>query len=56
VGADYGKRSAFELQFIVFLILIAVFIGATEATEDEPTNALAKTADVIGLFAFSILS
>lgn len=56
VGPRLRQAIILRIALYSFYILVAVLIGATEAREDESVNAVAKTADVIGLFAFSILS
>lgn len=56
VGSRLRQAISIRIALYCFLILITAFIGATEATKDESSDTVAKIADVIGLFAFSILS
>lgn len=56
VGSRLLQAIILRIALYAFFILTGAFIGATEATEDESINVIAKVADVFGLFAFSILS
>ena len=56
VGGRLRQAIILRIGLYGFFILAAVFIGVTEATEDEAINVVAKIADVFGLCAFTILS
>lgn len=56
VGTRLQQAIILRTALYSIFILVAVLIGATEATEEESVNAIAKVADIIGLFALGIIA